>query len=121
MYRFALTAFIVCAGLITATPAVAERACGSAREGGHGQPVHVTIALGGLSCAQARAAVGNLRAGHGVEHHIGRGASFAEKSWTFSGGWTCKWGTGGFVCVRGGSGPLRVNKPKEVIDGSYLP
>lgn len=105
---------------ISATPAAGERSCGTAREGGNGQTVRVSIYRGRLSCAEARKAIRNVKAGRGVERHVGSGGSFAEKSWAFPGGWVCKWGTGGFDCVRGGSGPLRSLNPRDGVDATYI-
>lgn len=102
---------------ISATPASAFRSCGIISA----SSVRVTIDQGRVSCAEARAAIRLWeKPGPRIEHGP-RNGSFAQKSWTMRDGWTCKEGTGGGVCSVGGSGPLRVVKPRAVIDYSFVP
>jgi hypothetical protein len=105
----------------SATPAAANRSCGTAREGGgNGQTVRVTIVRGRLPCSQARRAITGIKPGRGVVQH--GGGSVVGTSWTFPDGWTCQFGaSGSFPCYRGGSGPLRISHPRDQVDGIYLP
>jgi hypothetical protein len=103
MYRRLITTAILTAVVasISATPAAANRACGSVVIGGV-QRESVEIFRGRVSCADARAVISSFGSGHGIEHG-GRNAPFSQKTWTIPGGWSCGKGTGGGVCIRRGS------------------
>jgi hypothetical protein len=103
MYRRLITiaSLTTVVAAISATPAAANRTCGTVVIGGV-QRERVTILRGQVSCAQARAAIISFGSGHGIEHG-GRNAPFSRKTWTIPGGWSCGVGAGGGACIRGGS------------------
>lgn len=87
---------------ISASPANAERSCGSIH--GEGQALKVTIARGHASCTQARQITSSFFSGHWPRHG---GPSMASLYWSLPGGWRCTLRTnGGAGCWRGGSSYL---------------
>jgi hypothetical protein len=104
---------------IAATPATAFRSCGSVTV--NKVRFHVSVYRGSVACGDAGAAIkAFVEPGPRTAHGPSAG-SFAQKSWTVRGGWTCKEGTGGGVCFFGGSGPLKVSNPRYVVDYAFLP
>lgn len=106
MYRRLVTIVILASSVaaLSATPAAAERSCGTVHAGRYA--ARVTISRGPMSCAQARAVARSYISGRGTAH-VGRGRSRSEEYVTFPGGWRCSGlEQGGASCIGGGSNYL---------------
>lgn len=90
MYARLTTIAVVAAvaAAILATPAAAERACGSIVGGHQPVPRTVTIYSGRLSCARARAVAKSYINGRGTFHGPRSGPRSAQYV-TLPGGWRC--------------------------------
>jgi hypothetical protein len=100
------------AAAISATPAAAERSCGTTHllQGGSAR---VTIARGALSCSAARGIVKLYGSSRGTPHGLnGPRSGFYT---TYPAGWRCgPLEQGGSACWRGGS-VSSVNKARDVV------
>ena len=99
----------VLAAAISATPAAANRSCGSLPGGA--APRVVTIFHGPVSCAQARRAARDYIAGNSKFHGPVNGPR-SDQYITLPGGWRCSViEQGGAACERGGS---RLNPHEQI-------
>ncbi len=101
MYRrlATTTSLIAVLAALSASPAAAERACGTIH--GEGQTLKVSVARGHASCAEARQTLSSFFDRRWPQHG---GPAMASLYWSLPKGWRCQLATGGGGgCYRGGS------------------